>query len=58
MPVYEIYAVKYAGPLVSSMAMVLWLNGWDLKIARNYYIFSSLKSEISKPTTFPTLDFE
>lgn len=40
MPVYEIYAVKYAGPLVSSMAMVLWLNGWDLKIARNYYIFS------------------
>ena len=38
-PIYEIYAVKYAGPLISSVAMVLWNTEWEKKIERNYYIW-------------------
>jgi glyoxylase-like metal-dependent hydrolase (beta-lactamase superfamily II) len=38
-PVYEIYAVKYAGPLISSVAMVLWNTDWEKKMERNYYIW-------------------
>jgi glyoxylase-like metal-dependent hydrolase (beta-lactamase superfamily II) len=38
-PIYEIYAVKYAGPLVGSVAMVLWNTEWEKKIERNYYIW-------------------
>jgi glyoxylase-like metal-dependent hydrolase (beta-lactamase superfamily II) len=38
-PVYEIYAVKYAGPLVSSVAMVFWNTDWDMTIERNYYVW-------------------
>lgn len=37
-PIYKIYAVKYAGPLISSVAMVLWNTDWEKKIERNYYI--------------------
>ncbi len=39
LPAYEIYAVKYAGPIVSSVAMVFWLTDWDRKIERNYYVW-------------------
>jgi glyoxylase-like metal-dependent hydrolase (beta-lactamase superfamily II) len=39
LPTYEIYAVKYAGPLASSVAMVFWLTDWDQQIERNYYIW-------------------
>lgn len=39
LPAYKIYAAKYAGPLVSSVAMVFWLTDWDRKIERNYYIW-------------------
>jgi glyoxylase-like metal-dependent hydrolase (beta-lactamase superfamily II) len=38
-PLYEIYAVKYAGPLISSVAMVCWNTDWDKKIERNYYVW-------------------
>lgn len=38
-PIYEIYAVKYAGPLVSSVAMLLWNTDWEKRIERNYYIW-------------------
>jgi glyoxylase-like metal-dependent hydrolase (beta-lactamase superfamily II) len=38
-PIYEIYAVKYAGPLIGSVAMVFWNTDWDKKIERNYYIW-------------------
>lgn len=38
-PIYEIYAVKYAGPLISSMAMMLWNTDWEKRIERNYYIW-------------------
>jgi glyoxylase-like metal-dependent hydrolase (beta-lactamase superfamily II) len=39
LPTYEIYAVKYAGPLASSVAMAFWNTDWDQKIERNYYIW-------------------
>ncbi len=39
LPTYEIYAVKYAGPLVGSVAMVVWNTDWDQKIERNCYIW-------------------
>ncbi len=38
-PIYEIYAVKYAGPLVSSVAMVFWNTDWEKTIERNYYLW-------------------
>lgn len=38
-PIYEIYAVKYAGPLISSVAMVLWNTDWEKRVERNYYIW-------------------
>jgi glyoxylase-like metal-dependent hydrolase (beta-lactamase superfamily II) len=39
LPLYEIYAVKYAGPLINSVVMVFWNTDWDKKIERNYYIW-------------------
>jgi glyoxylase-like metal-dependent hydrolase (beta-lactamase superfamily II) len=39
-PVYEIYAVKFAGPLTSKLAMLLWMEGWDEDIERNYYVWA------------------
>jgi glyoxylase-like metal-dependent hydrolase (beta-lactamase superfamily II) len=39
-PVYEIYALKSAGPLVSKVAMVLWMKGWDENISRYHYIWA------------------
>jgi glyoxylase-like metal-dependent hydrolase (beta-lactamase superfamily II) len=40
LPIYEIYAVKYAGPLISSVAMVFWNTEWEKMIERNYYIWA------------------
>jgi glyoxylase-like metal-dependent hydrolase (beta-lactamase superfamily II) len=37
---YEIYALKYAGPFTSSVAMVFFNTDWDKTIARNYYIWA------------------
>ena len=34
-PVYEIYALKYAGPFTSKLAMLPWMEGWDEEIDRN-----------------------
>ncbi len=36
---YEIYALKYAGPLESSGAFLLWLREWERIAKRNYYIW-------------------
>ena len=36
---YEIYALKYAGPLTSSGAMLMWRKEWDQVVKRNYYIW-------------------
>jgi glyoxylase-like metal-dependent hydrolase (beta-lactamase superfamily II) len=39
MPTYEIYAVKYAGPFLSSGALLMWLKEWEKTVQRNYYIW-------------------
>ena len=36
---YEIYALKYAGPFVSSGAFLMWQKDWDKYEKRNYYIW-------------------
>jgi len=38
-PNYELYALKYAGPFTSKVAMLLWNRGYDEDIDRNYYIW-------------------
>jgi glyoxylase-like metal-dependent hydrolase (beta-lactamase superfamily II) len=38
-PIYEIYAVKYAGPFVRPMAKVLWNTDWEKETKINYYIW-------------------
>ncbi|MBN2564618.1 MAG: N-acyl homoserine lactonase family protein [Candidatus Eisenbacteria bacterium] len=39
MPTYEIYALKYAGPLTSSGALLMWFRDWETTETRNYYIW-------------------
>jgi glyoxylase-like metal-dependent hydrolase (beta-lactamase superfamily II) len=39
-PIYEIYAVKYAGPVRGKLAFVLWNEGWDTDADRNYYVWA------------------
>ncbi len=39
-PDYRVYALKYAGPFTSSVAMVLFNTDWEKTIARNYYIWA------------------
>lgn len=39
MPDYEIYALKYAGPLVRTGAHLMWYRDWDKTETINYYIF-------------------
>ena len=39
-PLYEIYALKYAGPFPRKLAMVLWNEGWDENVEVNYYIWA------------------
>ena len=36
---YEIYALKFAGPLTSSGALAMWNKDWEKVISRNYYIW-------------------
>jgi glyoxylase-like metal-dependent hydrolase (beta-lactamase superfamily II) len=36
---YEIFALKYAGPLKSSGAFVMWNRDWDKVVDRNYYLW-------------------
>jgi glyoxylase-like metal-dependent hydrolase (beta-lactamase superfamily II) len=36
---YEIYALKYAGPLTSSGAFLMWMKEWERVVERNYYIW-------------------
>jgi len=38
-PVYEIYALKYAGPFVRPAPMILWFQDLERTISVNYYIF-------------------
>jgi glyoxylase-like metal-dependent hydrolase (beta-lactamase superfamily II) len=36
---YEIYALKFAGPVTSSGALLMWLKDWEKVEKRNYYIW-------------------
>lgn len=38
-PEYEIYALKYGGPLIRKVAIVLWNAGWDEDGPINYYVW-------------------
>lgn len=38
-PIYEIYAVKYAGPFTRPVAKVLWNTDWEKEIEINYYLW-------------------
>jgi glyoxylase-like metal-dependent hydrolase (beta-lactamase superfamily II) len=37
--VYEILALKYAGPFESSGALLMWLRDWEVVVKRCYYIW-------------------
>ncbi|MHC4211343.1 MAG: MBL fold metallo-hydrolase [Planctomycetota bacterium] len=37
---YRIFALKYAGPVTSKIAMVVYLGDWNETIERNYYIWA------------------
>jgi glyoxylase-like metal-dependent hydrolase (beta-lactamase superfamily II) len=39
MAVYQIYAIKYAGPFTSSGAFLMWHKDWEITAKRNYYIW-------------------
>ncbi len=39
-PTYEIYALKYAGPVPGKLALLLWMEGWDKDADRNYYVWA------------------
>ena len=36
---YEIYALKYAGPLKSCGARIMWNKDWDKVVSTNYYLW-------------------
>jgi len=50
---YEVYAIKYAGPFTSKLAMVLWMEGWDQEIERNYY-FWAIRAKSGETTLVDT----
>ena len=37
---YKIYALKYAGPSISRVALVRWNQGWDEQVERYYYVWA------------------
>ncbi len=39
-PEYEIYALKYGGPLYRKVAVVMWNSGWDQDGPVNYYVWA------------------
>ncbi len=41
-PVFEIYALRYAGPLEGCQALLSWNQGWDQRITRSYYFWCLL----------------
>jgi glyoxylase-like metal-dependent hydrolase (beta-lactamase superfamily II) len=44
-PEHEIYALKYAGPLTSSGAFLLWLREWEKTEIRYYYFWCIIGGE-------------
>lgn len=41
-PMFEIYALRYAGPLEGCQALLTWNQGWDQRITRSYYVWCLL----------------
>jgi glyoxylase-like metal-dependent hydrolase (beta-lactamase superfamily II) len=41
-PVFEIYALRYAGPLEGCQALLTWNQGWDQRMLRSYYFWCLL----------------
>lgn len=41
-PVFEIYALRYAGPLEGCQALLTWNRGWDQRMLRSYYVWCLL----------------
>lgn len=39
---WEVYALKWAGPLTSSGALLLWNQNWDQQVKREYFIWCLL----------------
>lgn len=39
---YQVYALRYAGPITGSGALLMWRQDWDLSVERNYYIWCLL----------------
>ncbi len=50
-PVYEVYALKYAGPYTRKLAYVLYGKGWDENIEVNWYLWA-----IKGPNGFIVVD--
>ena len=36
---YEIYALKFVGPLTSLGALIMWNKDWEKVVSRNYYLW-------------------
>jgi len=39
---FEIYALRYAGPLTSSRALLMWNQGWEERAKRAYFVWCLL----------------
>ena len=46
---YDVFALKYAGPFDRKLAMVLFNNGWAEDISIYYYIWAIRKKATGKP---------
>jgi glyoxylase-like metal-dependent hydrolase (beta-lactamase superfamily II) len=42
---YEIYALRYAGPVTSSQALLLWNQDWEQAVRRGYFFWCLLGPE-------------
>jgi glyoxylase-like metal-dependent hydrolase (beta-lactamase superfamily II) len=42
---YKIYALKYAGPVNSSGAFLMWMKDWEKRVERDYYLWCLKSSE-------------
>lgn len=48
---YEIYALRYAGPATSKLALLRWNEGWDEDVQRHYYVWA-----VKGPDGFTVVD--
>ena len=57
MQLYEIYALKYAGPFTSSGAFLMWMKDWEKTEERNYYFWMRSYDKLRAKVTSPELLF-